>query len=465
LSPECPDKNTIKKENLYINKATQYYQEANQRNDHQEEQQEEGDNESYKSTISKASSQIGWSGLIVEQSLYNDDQNAKHRLKNCITLDNGSTLSLFSNPDLVQDIRTSNKTLSLATNAGVKQSNHEANVPGFGKVYHDEDAMANIFGFSDLKKKDRITYDSDKEDAFIVHMDKEIIKFECSPDGLYQYWVSNGYQQGLKEDQKEDGASNLISTVAENRKGYTLRQFERAKEARKLYHNVGTPTMNNSKSLLPMNVVQNCPVTVEDVNISEKIFGPDTSSQKGKSTRRKPKPVRSNLIEIPKEIITKHHDIDLCMDAMYVNECGMLTAIDGTIKFQSLVPMNTKQHIEYYRTLDQILRHYNQARFVRRTIHCDREFRGMMEKVEDDLDVDMNFTNAQDHVPEAEQNNRTIKERIRAAYHRLPYNAIPRIMINYLAMIPANKLNLFPMKGGVSKYYSPHMILNQTNLD
>jgi ribosomal protein L16 Arg81 hydroxylase len=91
-------------------------------------------------------------GLTVEQSLYNNDRDAKHRLKNCITLDNGSTLSLFLNPKLVQDIRTSNKTLSLATNAVVKESNREANVPGFGKVYYDEDAIANIFGFSDLKK-------------------------------------------------------------------------------------------------------------------------------------------------------------------------------------------------------------------------------------------------------------------------------------------------------------------------
>jgi hypothetical protein len=160
--------------------------------------------------------------------------------------------------------------------------------------------------------------------------------------------------------------------VAENRKGYTLRQFKRAKEARKLYHIVGTPTMNNFKSLLRMNVIQNCPVTVEDVNISEKIFGPDMSSLKGKSTRRKPKPVRSDLIEIPKEIITKHHDIDLCMDAMYVNECGMLTEIDRPIKFRSLVPMNTKQHVEYYRALDQILQHYNRAGLVISTIHCDR---------------------------------------------------------------------------------------------
>jgi hypothetical protein len=182
--------------------------------------------------------------LIVEQSLYNDDQDAKYRLKNCITLDNGSRLSLFSYPELVKDIHTSSKTLSLATNAGVKHSSCKANIPGFGKVYYDEDAMANIFGFSDLKKKHQITYDS-KEAAFLVHMDKEIIKFKCSPDRLYQYLISKGYQQSLKEDQKEDGNSILISTVAENRKGYTLCQFERAKEAMRLCHIVGTPTVNN----------------------------------------------------------------------------------------------------------------------------------------------------------------------------------------------------------------------------
>jgi hypothetical protein len=32
-------------------------------------------------------------------------------------------------------------------------------------------------------------------------------------------------------------------------------------------------------------------------------------------------------------------------------------------------------------------------------------------------------------------------------------------------MIQDNNLNLLPVKGGVSKYYSPHMLLNQTNLD
>ena len=89
----------------------------------------------------------------------------------------------------------------------------------------------------------------------------------------------------------------------------------------------------------------------------------------------------------------------------------------------------------------------------------------MMENIKDDLQVNMNFTNAQDHIPEAERNNQTIKERFRTTYHHLLYMAIPRIMIRYLAMNQVSQLNLFPVKGGVSSYYSPHMILNQTNLD
>jgi hypothetical protein len=196
---------------------------------------------------------------------------------------------------------------------------------------------------------------------------------------------------------------------------------------------VGTPTMENFKSLLRMNVIKNCPVTVEDINIAEKIFGPDVSSLKGKSPRRKPKPVRKDLIEIPKELIMKHHDIKLCMDTMYVNGCGMLTAIDRTCKYQSLVPIETR-HEEYFRVLDEILRYYNNAGFVITEIHCNGEYRGTMNRVKDNLDMKMNFTNAQGRGPEAERNHRTIKERTRATYQRLPYKAIPQIMICYLAM-------------------------------
>ena len=112
-----------------------------------------------------------------------------------------------------------------------------------------------------------------------------------------------------------------------------------------------------------------------------------------------------------------------------------------------------------------ILHKCNSAGFNIKTIHCDGEYHPVMDEVKDELDVDMNCANPLDHVPEAERNNRVIKERVRAAYHQLPFKKIPRIMIRYLAMIQTNQLNYFPVKGGISEYYSPRTILGGTPLD
>ena len=98
-------------------------------------------------------------------------------------------------------------------------------------------------------------------------------------------------------------------------------------------HNVGTPTVASFKVMLKTNIIQNCPITINNMTIAKKIFRPSMSSLKGKSTRKKPKPVRQDLIKIPQELMEKPHDIELCIDMMFVNDCGMLTAIDQTIKF------------------------------------------------------------------------------------------------------------------------------------
>jgi hypothetical protein len=113
-----------------------------------------------------------------------------------------------------------------------------------------------------LKKKRRVTYDSEKEDAFIVHMNNNTLKFECNPKGLYTNKLSDEY---LKKQ------SHLINTVKEDREGYTQRHFEQAKRAQELYHIVETPTIELFKTLIKMNGIKNCPMTAEDVNNAKKI--------------------------------------------------------------------------------------------------------------------------------------------------------------------------------------------------
>jgi hypothetical protein len=213
-------------------------------------------------------------------------------------------------------------------------------------VWYDKTAIPNIFGLSKLKKKHRVTYDSEKEDAFIVHMNKDTLKFECNPKGLYTYKVSDKY---LKKQ------SHLINTVKENRVGYTQRQFEQAKRAQELYHIVGTPTIESFKALIKMNAIKNCPVTTEDVNNAKKIFRTGMLSLRGKLTRLKSTPVREDSIEIPEELISQNREIDLCIDIMYVNKCGFMTMIDRKIQFRSALPIENRTHEEYYHVLDMVL--------------------------------------------------------------------------------------------------------------
>ena len=89
----------------------------------------------------------------------------------------------------------------------------------------------------------------------------------------------------------------------------------------------------------------------------------------------------------------------------------------------------------------------------------------MLEHLQDELDIQINCVAAGEHVPEAERNNRLIKERVRATFHSLPFKALPNVLMKPLVIESAKKLNYFPSRAGVSRYFSPRQIVQQVSLD
>ena len=81
--------------------------------------------------------------------------------------------------------------------------------------------------------------------------------------------------------------------------------------------------------------------------------------------------------------------------------------------------------------------------FIINILHCDPEF-WHLKDVMADVDIDLQLCAAQEHVPEIEQSIRVIKERFRSMYHRLPYTALPRVMVKIGVMEVARWLNTFP---------------------
>jgi hypothetical protein len=268
-----------------------------------------------------------WMGVQATQMA----QNTRTNMKDWILLDSQSSVDLFCNPALVQNITGVDETLVLSTNAGDLITDQKADVPDYGQVWYDKNAMTNVFSLAEMEKHHRVTYESQKESAFIVHTPRGPTKFTKGPENLYYYKPK--YRTG----------TTMVETVSDNEAYYTDRQIARAKEARKLLHALGCPTVQDLKSIIRMNTIANCPITIGDIDLADKIYGKDIASLKGKTTRQKPEPVVQNLVEIPSELKEAQHDVDLCVDTMFVNELPFLTTISKRIMYRtpSWIPTQT----------------------------------------------------------------------------------------------------------------------------
>ena len=182
--------------------------------------------------------------------------------------------------------------------------------------------------------------------------------------------------------------------------------------------------MENFKHYLCQNIIQNCPVTNDDINREQRIFQHEIGHLKGSTTRKTPKAICEERIEIPCELIHQQDNFCLYIDMFSINGMSMLTSIDLSIQDRALVCLDNREADSLYNGIDIVLCSYNRAGYFIKKIYCDREFKPLMNDIEDDIDIEINYPPQGDHVPEAERNNRTIGEHVCAGYHRLPYNCL-----------------------------------------
>jgi hypothetical protein len=193
-------------------------------------------------------------------------------------LDNQSTVDVFANGNMLEDIHQVEDEMVIFSNGGSNVTSEMGTLPGYGLVWYDPVGIANIVSLSRVREKYHISFNSDNNIFVVTKPDGTVFEFKQSESGLYYYdLVSN----------KHKGAV-MVDTVASKKSRHTNEDYSRAILARQLQIRVGHPSTKDFLWIVARNQLPNCPITRDDILAAEDIFGPDIGSLKGKMTRRKP---------------------------------------------------------------------------------------------------------------------------------------------------------------------------------
>jgi hypothetical protein len=232
-----------------------------------------------------------------EKSDEDEDENifAQHKAKgvvnkNYLLLDNQSTVDQIANPDLLMNIRKSQKPIVVHCNGGKRKTDLEGKL-GDMMVHHNPKSITNALSLHLVKQKHQVTYDSWAHDGvFVVHTPKGMVEFKPSEKGLHYIDVSKEGDSvrhmlvNIETDNETTSSDEqfvMVNTVTGNFEGYTKHDIKKTQEARRLQGMIGNPTEHEFEVMVREKLIANCPVTVRDIQNSHRIFGPNLANLRG----------------------------------------------------------------------------------------------------------------------------------------------------------------------------------------
>ena len=187
---------------------------------------------------------------------------------------------------------------------------HQATVNGYrNSVWFSENVITNIIALKNLRLKYLVTYRSDGM-MFIVHRESEgkpNMQLRMHESGLHYF--DQRYQE-----------FTFVNAISDNKEGFTARQIKGVEVARDFYATLIYPSDKDYKWVIHSNHINNCPVTIQDVEVAHKVWGNKISSLKGKTTCKNPNVVARYQVKIPVGLIKLHKVLFLTRNISFVNK-------------------------------------------------------------------------------------------------------------------------------------------------
>ena len=178
-------------------------------------------------------------------------------------------------------------------------------------------------------------------------------RFQLILNGLYYFDATD-----------RENTMLLLNTVSENREGFTQREYEVAREARRAMHLLGFLSEQDFENIVRLNMIINCPVTFSDVKNAELIFGPDITSLKVKSVKRKPVSVVTDYVEIPGEIPESRKELGVSTYIIFINKLPFLAIISQRLKLTKVEYLSSKNKIALVNSINKIISYYRSHGFM-----------------------------------------------------------------------------------------------------
>jgi hypothetical protein len=257
----------------------------------------------------------------------------------------------------------------------------------------------------------------------------------------------------------------LVNSVKENESMYTRQQLCKAALAKKSYSMVGRPGYASFMKMIQNNSIQNCLIDISDVKIAYKVYGPNVAALQGKTARRTPTHVSSTaIVPLPLDLINEHKDVTLCIDKLFIDCLTIFTTISRNPAFTTIEDIKNRKLETILPCITIVIDVYKHRGFKIVQIHSDCEFNSLCTPLLG-LQIILNVTSANEHVPKVERNICLIKEHVCSKLASLPFETMPIIMKKELLKNQVQWINMVPHSNGINNNMSLHPIIHGTQTD
>ena len=292
--------------------------------------------------------------------------------------------------------------MTVVSNGGSLAIRKKGTYSGFKEQpWFDKRAVTNILSLKDVTDQYRITCDSAHASSFIVHRTEKGMPdmvFDMLPCGLHVFDPTEKHH-------------SFLTTVHERLQVLTTKQRIRAEKAKDLHNTLAYASIRDYKNKLRAHEIEECLVTLEDLENTEWVWRKEVGILKGKTVRSKPHRVASYTTKVPPEILNLHKEVCMSLDIFFVNKSIFFITLGRKINYTSITHLSNRKLDTVYKVFKSLYKFYLQRGFRIIEVYADNEFRPLQLLVSDmPRGLTFNIASANEHVPDIERRIRVVKE-------------------------------------------------------